>query len=246
MKLLIDFGNTRCKWTCIENQPIEDVNAYSYKSEDSNDRAHEIIQQLPLDIVNEMHAVSVLDDNFEQEFCRQASKISKIETKFHLSRLNSFGVVLAYSDPLSYGADRYATLVAAHHKTSGAKVIVDCGTATTIDVIDVQGQHLGGLIIPGVELMCSALVEKASGISTKKQTTSARLFNDNTADAVYSGCALTHRYGVRAIIDEIQDEINQHATVIITGGQSDMIHFANTHYLDCPNLVLEGLAIMQG
>ncbi|MDW3094088.1 MAG: type III pantothenate kinase [Gammaproteobacteria bacterium] len=246
MKLLFDFGNTCCKWAYLENQQLQKVTAYSYKSESSADRVHEVINHVPFATVKEIHAVSVLGGNFEQKFCSQVLKLSEIETKFHLSKLNGFGVLLAYSDPLSYGADRYAALVAAHHKMPGAKIIVDCGTATTIDVIDKQGQHLGGLIIPGVELMCSALVKKASGISTEKQTNLTHLFNDNTADAFYSGSVLTHRYGVCAIIEEIQHEIGQHATILITGGQSDMISHAIEQYLDCPNLVLEGLAIMQG
>ncbi len=246
MKLLIDFGNTRCKWAFIENQQLQEVSAYTYKSEDSIDRAHEVIQHIPLAEVNEIHVVSVLGDDFQQEFCIQAKKISAINTTFHVSKISSFGVQLAYTDALSYGADRYAALVAAHHKAPGAKIIVDCGTATTIDVIDAQGKHLGGLIIPGIDLMCSALVEKASGIATEQQTYPVRLFNNNTDDAVYSGSVLTLSYGVHAIIGEIQNEINQSATVLITGGQSDMIGLANAHYLDCPNLVLEGIAIMQG
>lgn len=246
MNLLIDFGNSRCKWAYIENQQLQGLSACSYKNNNSADRVCEIIQLISFVEVKEVHAVSVLGSDFDQEFFRQVLKQFSLDTKFHISMLNGFSVELAYSDPLSYGSDRYAALVAAHHKMPGAKIIVDCGTATTIDVIDQQGHHLGGLIIPSVELMCSALVDKASGISTDKQTNSTRLFSDNTADAVYSGSALTHNYGVHAIIKEIQSEIGKHTAVLITGGGGDMIARTNAKFLDCPNLVLEGLAIMQG
>ena len=246
MKLLIDFGNSRCKWASLENQDLQDANAYIYKSEDPMHRAKEVVEKICFDSIQEIHAVSVLGDTFNQEFCEQVDKQAGIITKLHVSQLDSFGVTLAYANPSSYGADRYAALIAAHYKTSGAKIVIDCGTATTVDAIDACGKHLGGLIIPGIELMCSALANKASGITMPKQANATQLFNDNTADAVYSGSALVLNHGVRGIIQEIIDNINQHVTVYVTGGESSMISLNDIEYMDCPNLVLEGLRIMQG
>jgi type III pantothenate kinase len=246
MKLLIDVGNSRCKWACLDNQDLLDASAYAYKSEDLMHRVREVVEQICFDSVQEIHAVSVLGDTFDKEFCAQSKKLHGIETKFYKSQSDNFGVTLAYAEPLSYGPDRYAALVAAHRKMPGAKIIIDGGTATTIDVIDADGKHLGGLIIPGVKLMCSALVEKASGISMAKQINSTQLFNDNTADAVYSGSVLALSHGVRGIIEEIVSNINQDVTVCVTGGESEMIGLTNWGYVHCPNLVLEGLLIMQG
>ena len=246
MKLLIDFGNSRCKWASLENQSLLDANAYIYKSEDPIDRVREVVEQICFDSIREIHAVSVLGDIFDKEFSVYANKLAKSSTKFHVSQLNSFGLKLAYTNPQSYGADRYATLVATHFKTSGAKIVIDCGTATTVDVIDTSGKHWGGLIIPGIGLMCSSLANKASGITMPKQANSSKLFNDNTADAVYSGSALVLSHGVCGIVQEIMSEIDQHVTVYATGGESKMNKLADIEYEDCPNLVLEGLRIMQG
>ncbi len=246
MKLLIDFGNSRCKWARLDNQDLQKTNVQSYKCEDSIKRVDEIIEKITFDLVREIHAVSVLGDVFEKEFFAKIKKLYGIETKFYISQPNNFGVTLAYADPLSYGPDRYAALVAAHHKMPGAKIIVDCGTATTLDVITTGGKHLGGLIIPGVELMCSALVEKAPGISMTKQINSTQLFNGNTADAVYSGSVMALSYGVRGIVEEIVSNINQDLTVFVTGGESKIIGLTDSGYVNCPNLVLEGLLIMQG
>ena len=246
MKLLIDFGNSRCKWALLNDQAFLESKAYFYKSEDLTQRAHEIAEQICFDSIKQIHAVNVLGNGFEQVFRAQANTRAKIDIKFHVSLLNSHGVMLAYANPLSYGADRYAALIAAHHKTSGAKIIIDCGTATTVDGIEASGKHLGGLIIPGIELMCSALANKASGISMPQQMNSTQLFNDNTAEAVYSGSALVLSHGVRGIVQEIMSKINLQATVYVTGGQNKMIDLAGIEHVDCPNLVLEGLRILQG
>ena len=251
MKLLIDFGNSRCKWaslsTCSGNQDTLETNAYVYKSEDSSHRVQEVAEQICFDSIQEIHAVSVLSDVFNKAFCTHVEKNLSIATKFHISQVNSHGVTLAYANPLSYGADRYAALIAAYHKLSAAKIVIDCGTATTVDSIDASGKHLGGLIIPGVALMCTSLVNKASGITMPNHADSTQLFNDNTADAVYSGSRLVLKHGMRGIIQEIVGSyINQRATVYVTGGDSHMLWLDDIEYVDCPNLVLEGLRIIQG
>jgi type III pantothenate kinase len=246
MTLLIDFGNSRCKWAILDDKGLHEAHAYTYESNDSLDRAREVIDQIALDSIQEIHAVSVLGDDFGNAFCTQVKNLVDIDAKFHVSQVKNFGVTLAYADPLSYGADRYAAVIAAHSKTSGATIVIDCGTATTIDVIDDSGKHLGGLIVPGIELMCTALANKASGIKAPAQSNSMQLFNDNTADAVYSGSALVLSYGVHGIIDEMIAMVNQEVTVFVTGGESKTIGLTGNEYVDSPNLVLEGLRIMQG
>jgi type III pantothenate kinase len=246
MKLLIDFGNSRSKWANLEYQDLRAAKAYIYKSAVSTQRVREVVERICFDSIQEIHVVSVLGEVFEKQFSSEVKKIAGIDTKFHVSQANSFGVMLAYANPLTYGADRYAALIAAHHKESGAKIVIDCGTATTVDVINANGQHRGGLIIPGIQLMCSALANKASGINLPKQANSSQLFNDNTADAVYSGSALVLSHGVNGIIQQIVSKINEPVIVYVTGGESHMMAHADVGYVECPHLVLEGLQIMQG
>ncbi|MFK8027677.1 MAG: type III pantothenate kinase [Gammaproteobacteria bacterium] len=244
MKLLIDFGNSRVKWACFDGQDVIDAKAYSYENEDITQRVNDVAEQIDTDSVQEIHAVSVLGESFNQAFHARLNKHANISTQFYVSQLNKFGVTLAYADPLSYGADRYAALIAAHDKSDNATIVIDCGTATTIDAIDKSGKHLGGLIIPGITLMCSSLASKASGINMPNTTNSVQLLSDNTLDAVYSGSALVLRHGVSAIVSEMTSEINQQVSIYVTGGESH--HLASSSYIDCPHLVLDGLRIMQG
>ncbi len=258
MKLLIDFGNSCCKWALLENNKLQQVTADRYANEIPLQRVQEIMQKLPLQKINEIHVVSVLGEPFNSDFSAQIANQPGMEIKFYFSQLNSFGVTLSYADPLSYGADRYAAIVAVHHETSGVKIVVDCGTATTVDAIDAQGKFLVGLITPGIGLMCSSLAGKASGISFSHEKNSVQLFNDNTQDAVYSGSVMTLRNGLRGIVEEIVRDIDDQVTVYVTGGESEVIgfsslstaqsfgEFSGVEFLKRPNLVLEGLRIMQG
>lgn len=246
MKLLIDFGNTRVKWARLEGQQARDSNAYTYKNDNIAQRVQEIIEQIEIDSVQEIHAVSVLGESFNQAFHAQVNKLTNIAPRFYVSQLNNFGVSLAYTDPLSYGADRYAALIAAHDKSDNATIVIDCGTATTIDAIDNSGKHMGGLIIPGMALMCSSLAGKASGINMPNAANTIQLLNDNTMDAVYSGSALVLRHGVGVIVNEMAKEMTQPVSIYVTGGESHRLDFTNSAYIHCPHLVLDGLRIMQG
>ena len=254
MKLLIDFGNSRCKWALLESEALQEVTVYSYVNEEPSQHVQEIIQKLPLQKINEIHVVSVLGESFNSAFSTHIANQSGVEVKFYFAQLNSFGVALSYADPLNYGSDRYAAIVAAHHETSGVKIVVDCGTATTVDAIDAQGKLLVGLIMPGIGLMCSSLAGKASGIPFSHEKNSVQLFNDSTQDAVYSGSVMILRHGLYGIVEEIVRGIDDQVTLYVTGGESGVMGFSSQSFdqsfgvelFKRPNLVLEGLCAMQG
>src|SRR6516162_10723505 len=101
------------------------------------------------------------------------------------------GVTNRYARPAQLGADRWASLVAARRRSTAtdlfppACVVVNAGTAVTIDALDVDGVFHGGLILPGMRLMLQALAENTAGL--KATPGEFRVFPDNTADALYSG-----------------------------------------------------------
>lgn len=246
MKLLMDFGNSRCKCVLVDEHGWQQVNVLSYQAETPAQSIDTILQTISYQEVTDIHVVSVLGASFEMELTNKIKNLAGIEVNFHTTQLAKFGVSLSNTDTSSYGSDRYAALVAAHHDAHGAKIIVDCGTATTVDSLDEQGNHLGGLIIPGAHLMCAVLASKASGISLSKTQRSAKLFNMNTHDAVYSGSIFSLRHGLLGIINEVKQSISNDVSVYITGGESALLNFSSTEFLMRPDLVLEGINIMQG
>ena len=101
------------------------------------------------------------------------------------------GVTNRYARPAQLGADRWASLVAAWRRSNltdlfpPACIVVNAGTAVTIDALDSDGVFRGGLILPGIALMLQALAENTSGL--RVATGAFREFPDNTADAIFSG-----------------------------------------------------------
>ncbi len=244
MNCLIDFGNSRCKWTIIDiDQPIQ-AQTISYTSANSLKRINEVLTAIPFQKCHEIHIASVLGNEFEQQFISALRDVTSIEPVFHVAQKNNHGVVLSYSDPLTYGVDRYAAIIAAHHSGSESKIIVDCGTAITVDVLDEKGHHLGGLIFPGVRLMRSLLAENAAMIPALDSDVDIQLLNHSTQDALNSGSVLSLKYGLHTIIHELKQRIGETAQVYVTGGEIDLLGLMDHDYIYRPNLVLEGLQFM--
>ncbi|WP_037339153.1 type III pantothenate kinase [Saccharospirillum impatiens] len=110
------------------------------------------------------------------------------------------GVELAYPDPERYGVDRWLTLIALREYQQNA-VIVDAGTALTIDAIDSDGKHLGGYIMPGLTLMRRALVNDTFALPDVAASQSKAPGN-NTADAIANGALLALSAAVAAAWSE--------------------------------------------
>ena len=244
MKCLIDFGNTRCKWARSETgQPLS-AETMTYSSTDVNQRIDEIVNTLPFQSCEEIHIVSVLGNTFEQQLKVALRIEADINPVFYHTATNKFGVKLSYEDPSTYGVDRYAAIVAAHHSSQLAKIIVDCGTAITVDALNEKGNHLGGLIVPGVSLMRSLLANKAAMIPDIENDMPVELLNHSTQTALHSGSVLSLKYGLQSMIQEMSEKLGSNVEVYVTGGESDLLGLLDHDFIHRPNLVLEGIQIM--
>lgn len=242
MRLLVDFGNSRCKWGVYDGENLLHVKSMEYTQQSIDQRVHECLQIINIEDIEALHVVSVLGETFEQTFLSSVD----VPTTFYYSQKHKYGITLNYANVNTYGNDRYAALVAAHHQIPGDKIVIDCGTATTIDAIDVQGNHQGGLIMPGAHLMVDSLVNKASGIMFDDVIRPVNLLCDNTQEAVYSGCVAQLQNGVLGIVQQLLNEKSY--TIVLTGGESKLLDMTKLTAVDCiqrPYLVLEGLQIMQ-
>jgi len=160
------------------------------------------------------------------------------------------GVTNRYAPPAQLGADRWASLVAAWRRSTAtdlfppACVVVNAGTAVTIDALDVDGVFRGGLILPGLRLMLRSLAENTSGL--KVQAGAFRPFPDNTADAIYTGAV----QAVCGAVEQMRRRIDAdpgHVRCYLAGGAAPEIG----SHLDPPvevidNLVLEGVLALAG
>ena len=160
------------------------------------------------------------------------------------------GVTNGYARPSQLGADRWASLVAAWRRSTAdelfppACVVVNAGTAVTIDALDAEGVFRGGLILPGISLMLRSLAENASAL--KVAPGEFRPFPDNTSDAVHSGAV----QAVCGAIEQMRREVDANAAQVrcyLAGGAAPQIapHLAPPVEI-VENLVLEGVLALAG
>ncbi len=152
------------------------------------------------------------------------------------------GIKICYSDPSMVGADRICNAVASYQRYHQAVVVVDLGTATTFDVVNGQGEYLGGIISPGIETTAWALYQRAAKLPKISLDFPERVIGRSTEQSMQSGIMLGTVKIVDGLVEEIIRELGEKPRVIATGGLGRMIQ-PRTRYIEAyfPHLVLEGL-----
>jgi type III pantothenate kinase len=170
------------------------------------------------------------------------------KTLFGLSPLEvcaklNMGLEIGYQDPGQIGADRLANAVAAREKFPGAVIVVDFGTATTFDVISAAGKYLGGVITPGLRTSASDLFARAARLPRFVEITVPKgIIGRNTVESIQAGLFFGTVGQVDEIVNRIQGELGERATVVATGGLAELIApQSRTIQQVCPTLTLEGL-----
>lgn len=128
------------------------------------------------------------------------------------------GMPIRYDNPHEVGADRIVNGIAAFDAFGGPVVVVDFGTATTIDVIAADGGYLGGAIAPGVETAAEALFSKAARLSKVDLDPPERVIGTNTRASVQAGLLLGQALMIDGLVRRVWDELGEHARVVATGG----------------------------
>jgi len=160
------------------------------------------------------------------------------------------GVTNLYARPAQLGPDRWASLVAAWRRANRtdlfppACVVVNAGTAVTVDALDADGVFRGGLILPGLRLMLQALAENTAGLKVPPGAFQA--FPDNTADAIYTGSV----QAICGAIGEMRRRIDTdpaHVRCYLAGGAAPEIGVHLTPPVEIiDTLVLEGVLALAG
>ena len=239
MKLLLDFGNSRCKWALLNNAEFSDSGVISYA--DNEPLLEGVRQQLPLVGISSIHLVSVLGRQLDAQI---AEALAPYEYHFYQSKIAAHGIKLAYADAGQYGNDRYAALLAAHHTSIRDKLIIDCGTAITIDGLTAEGNHIGGLILPSYHSMLLALSKDTQGLPVVQTGSDAQLFSKSTTDAIASGSLLCLQQGLQAIIQQMKQHLDDCEIIATGGNRKHMLAALSESYTDMPNLVLQGLVFL--
>ena len=156
------------------------------------------------------------------------------------------GLTNAYTDLVKLGSDRWCAMIAAYSLTKSNIVVVDCGSAITIDVINNMGLHMGGYILPGLYMMKQSLSQRTAEIKSDKsdQVIPSVKPATSTMACIDSGVCLASISAIEYVLAEQQNQLGE-LKCFLTGGDADSI--AGLLSVKCqvvPNLVLHGLAVI--
>jgi type III pantothenate kinase len=157
------------------------------------------------------------------------------------------GMAIRYDNPREIGADRLVNAVAAFDKVRGAVVVVDFGTAITYDPVSAEGEYLGGIITPGVEISMEALTNRAAALPKIELAPPRSLIGKSTVDAIRSGIVYGFAGQVDAIVRRLRAELGEETETIATGGLAGhIVPFTETIDEVDELLTLRGLWLLHG
>ena len=243
MKLLFDIGNSTVDWAIEDGKKFIQSGKFRYGT-------GRFIEQLEQNIEITTVPSAVLVSNVAgEELVNTLSdwvdrkwqlKIWQAEVTKSFSELKN-----SYQDIRQMGIDRWLAMIAAWTKFKSAICVVGCGTALTIDLIDKSGGHLGGYIIPGVEVMQQALITKTDKIKVTPMSDVSIAYANNTQAAINNGSCLAAVAMIDYCVEKLRNDLNIEPRCIITGGMAKQIKtYLQSSFDYEQNLVLQGLSIM--
>ena len=158
-----------------------------------------------------------------------------------------WGIAIDVDEPRSLGADRALNAIAAHAKYEGDLIVIDFGTATTIDAVDFNGAYKGGIIAPGINLSLDALVgntAKLPRIAIEKPA-STSVIGRNTEDQMLIGVFWGYVALIEGLVARMKKEIGRPVKVVATGGLALLFDEINGLFDEVDSdLTLVGLALL--
>jgi type III pantothenate kinase len=137
------------------------------------------------------------------------------------------GMPILYNNPTEVGADRIVNAVAAYEKFGVSRkrplIVLDFGTATTLDAVSARGEYLGGVICPGVQISADALFQRAARLPRIDVRKPARIVGRTTVAAMEAGLFWGYVGMVEGLVRRMSDELGGHAVCVATGGLADVI-----------------------
>ena len=230
--LLVDVGNTRLK-ICLYEPQSQVFNVHSVAS---------VGELVPLLALCSKVLVSSVGDKGVIEQLSQFCEKRKLPLHIAKTERSRFGVNCAYQNYTTLGVDRWLAILAARSITSLPVAVLDLGTAATCDVI-IGDEHVGGWIVPGFELMRSALINNTQQVFANQERPDNLEFAVSTEACVNMGC-LAAVQGTLLSATKLLSERSDDYRIIICGGDKNLLaDLVDERTQMEDNLVIRGLSL---
>lgn len=245
--LVFDAGNSCLKWGIVEDGEIHKSGRISHsKLQETGFSA--LTTRVPRRVGRAIVS-NVAGTAFGTRLSGVIGLHCGIDMRMARCQKRAYGVTNGYTQPRKLGVDRWAAMVGARHEFRTALCIVDAGTAITIDALDSDGVHIGGQILPGLDMMTTSLDRNTSDIAAATGKSAGpgpgmAIFGRRTADALRSG-AMAAAAGAIEFSARRLREHGMRAKIVLTGGDaSRILKQLNSKVIHRPHLVLSGLVVM--
>ena len=250
--LLLDAGNTRLKWAVVDAALIKPGEHDGRLSESApwlgqGAAAYDVLEALPAlwqqwGTLSQCYAISVVGDATVSVIQDLMARLD-LKPAWLKAGAGACGVTNNYHPPESLGADRWAALLAARHRTRDAALVISAGSALTVDALHADGQLLGGIIVPGLQMMRHALAHSTAQLGM--QYGNVRAFPTSTADAVESGLVGACIGAIATMRGHLEKHGGVEPRIFLTGGDAaSLAPFLSPGFNMVPGLALEGVYYM--
>jgi type III pantothenate kinase len=155
------------------------------------------------------------------------------------------GMPILYDNPKEVGADRIANSIGAFERYGGPAIVVDFGTATTLDAISAKGEYMGGAILPGIEISLDALFARAAALRRVELVEPRSVIGKNTVESLQSGAVYGFTAQVDGLCERMEREMGGDCVIVATGGLAALITPLSTKIAHHePWITLEGLRVI--
>lgn len=214
--LLLDCGNTRLKWAwCVGRQQLLPSRVADYATLQTQSPWSD--EPAPVAIWG-----SCVASAMQRRWVEQACNACWPEVPIHwvVPQAEAAGVQNGYEDPAQLGPDRWLSLLAAHRLQAGNVLVVNAGTALTVDALTAEGQFLGGVIVPGLQLMLDALAGGTARLARRPGQYAP--FPQTTGDALYTGALQAMAGAVQQQAQWMQQR-GQAPICLLSGGDASVL-----------------------
>lgn len=208
--LLIDCGNTYLKWCLLNGEQLTEQQSLLHRDA-SVLEVYKVLVDSQSGECDSIVMVSVLGEVFLAGAKRIAEDAGLSLLEAH-SQESLGDIRNAYDEPEKLGSDRLIAMIGAYEliDKQQACIVIDSGTATTIDAVDQIGQHLGGVIFPGLELSLNSLsdnTELLPSLAANEQQIEKNGLAKDTTQAIASGCLLSLASAIDGICNKMQRQL---------------------------------------
>ena len=234
MILAVDAGNSRVKWALHDGRSFVREGWAMHAGLDALDA-----QWSSLPTPSVIVIANVAGDGIGERL-RRFSERWKTAPRWVFSSRSQAGVSNRYDEPSQLGIDRWAALIGARGLSSDPCVVVNAGTAMTVDALTAEGEFIGGIIVPGFDLMHESLAAHTARLSAERGNFTS--FPRTTRDAITSGAIQALCGAVERMRDAMLAAGNREPVLIFSGGAGELVarHMGRPVRI-VDKLVLEGL-----